>query len=282
MMGMRFAHLTDLHLPAPAPPGGLDLLGKRALGYLSWRGKRRWRHALWALETLVEDCRRQRCDIDIITGDLVNISLPSEFVAARKWLIEHFDSERTLVAPGNHDAYVRLPWADGLGQLSAFMQGARHDDPAPRPPHGEADFPFVRVLGEVCFIILSSAAPTAPGLATGRLGRAQLARLRRELTAAAAAGLCRVIALHHPVAKGVVSRRKALDDGPALALAGRVPVKVTDEGGSIRPGDLLVAAPTAGHAMRAPDQPRPGSVIGKALGRLGTGTGVVEMLVMLR
>ena len=33
-------------------------------------------------------------------------------------------------------------------------------------------------------------------------------------------------------------------DAPALALVGRVPVKVTDEGGSIRVGDLLVSSST--------------------------------------
>lgn len=76
--------------------------------------------------------------------------------------------------------------------------------------------------------------------------------------------------------------RTTLDDGPALALAGRVPVNVTDEGGPIRPGDLLVSAPTPGHAMRAPDSPRAGTVIGKALGHLESGTGRVEILVMLR
>lgn len=76
--------------------------------------------------------------------------------------------------------------------------------------------------------------------------------------------------------------RSTLDDGPALALAGRVPVNVTDEGGPIRPGDLLVSAPTPGHAMRAPDSPRAGTVIGKALGLLENGAGRVEMLVMLR
>jgi hypothetical protein len=70
--------------------------------------------------------------------------------------------------------------------------------------------------------------------------------------------------------------------GPRLALAGRVPVKVTSEGGPIRPGDLLVASPTPGRAMKAPMAPLPGTIIGKALGSLPEGDGVVEMLVMLR
>ncbi len=70
--------------------------------------------------------------------------------------------------------------------------------------------------------------------------------------------------------------------GPALALVGRVPVRVTDENGAIAPGDLLVSSSTPGHAMLAPENVRAGSVIGKALQGHESGTGVVEMLVMLR
>lgn len=70
---------------------------------------------------------------------------------------------------------------------------------------------------------------------------------------------------------------------PALALAGRVPVKVTAEGGAIRAGDLLVSASTPGHAMKAPAPLVPGTVIGKALQDFSAhDPGVIEMLVMLR
>jgi hypothetical protein len=67
-----------------------------------------------------------------------------------------------------------------------------------------------------------------------------------------------------------------------LAVSGIIPVKVSAESGAIRPGDLLVASATPGHAMRAPSDPAPGTVIGKALGGLEHATGVVKMLVMLR
>jgi hypothetical protein len=49
-----------------------------------------------------------------------------------------------------------------------------------------------------------------------------------------------------------------------LALAGRVPVKVTLEGGPIHPGDPLTTSSTPGHAMRA-KEPWRGGVIGTAL-----------------
>ena len=76
--------------------------------------------------------------------------------------------------------------------------------------------------------------------------------------------------------------RQTLEDAPAMALAGRVPVKVTNEGGPIRPGDLLIASAVPGHAMRASEDPGPGTVIGKALGAMDHQRGMVDILVMLR
>lgn len=70
--------------------------------------------------------------------------------------------------------------------------------------------------------------------------------------------------------------------GPQLALAGRVPVKVTAANGAIHVGDLLVASSESGRAMRAGKAPAAGAVIGKALGSLAKGSGTVEMLVWSR
>jgi hypothetical protein len=67
-----------------------------------------------------------------------------------------------------------------------------------------------------------------------------------------------------------------------LALSGRVPVKATSENGPIRAGDLLVSSSKPGRAMRAPESPRAGTVIGKAMQKLDYDSGEIEMLVMLR
>ncbi len=69
---------------------------------------------------------------------------------------------------------------------------------------------------------------------------------------------------------------------PRLALSGRVPVKATAENGAIRAGDLLVSSSKPGQAMRAPESPRAGTVIGKAMQKLDADSGEIEMLVMLR
>ncbi len=65
-----------------------------------------------------------------------------------------------------------------------------------------------------------------------------------------------------------------------LAVVGIVPCKVSAENGAIRPGDLLVTSDTPGHAMRD-DDPKVGTVLGKALGSLTSGTGVIKVLVTL-
>jgi hypothetical protein len=68
-----------------------------------------------------------------------------------------------------------------------------------------------------------------------------------------------------------------------MAMVGRVPTKVTTENGPIKVGDLLVASSTPGHAMKGTDRSLlTGAVIGKALGSLDSGTGVIEVLVTLQ
>jgi hypothetical protein len=73
----------------------------------------------------------------------------------------------------------------------------------------------------------------------------------------------------------------AMIDEIPLAVVGIVPCKVSAENGPIRVGDLLVTSSTPGHAMRDPD-PRTGTVVGKALGALESGTGVIRILMSLQ
>jgi hypothetical protein len=85
---------------------------------------------------------------------------------------------------------------------------------------------------------------------------------------------------------GVLGRHqegaKAADEIP-MAMVGIVPAKVSAENGSIHRGDLLVTSSTPGYLMKGTDRTRMlGAVVGKALGRLDTGTGVIEVGVTLQ
>ena len=59
--------------------------------------------------------------------------------------------------------------------------------------------------------------------------------------------------------------------------------RVSRSFGSVHAGDMLVASPHAGYAMKADDAKiKFGSVIGKALGNLETGTGLMPVMVTLK
>lgn len=72
------------------------------------------------------------------------------------------------------------------------------------------------------------------------------------------------------------------DSRPVLAIAGRVPVKVSTENGAIAVGDLLVSSSKPGVAMRGDASLSVGAVVGKAMEPLNEGEGEIVAQVMLR
>ena len=87
---------------------------------------------------------------------------------------------------------------------------------------------------------------------------------------------------------GYIGRRQSGDPRLAMtevpmAMVGIVPTKVSAENGAIHRGDLLVSSSRVGYAMKGIDRSRMlGAVIGKAMGTLNSGTGVMEVLVTLQ
>ena len=98
------AHLSDPHLSSLDGVSCSQLRGKRALGYLSWRRRRRHVHRRDVLERVVADAIATNPDLVLISGDLTHVGLPSECAAAAQWL----DSlpRPICLVPGNHDRYV--------------------------------------------------------------------------------------------------------------------------------------------------------------------------------
>jgi 3',5'-cyclic AMP phosphodiesterase CpdA len=210
------AHLSDPHLSPLPQPRLAELAGKRAAGYFNWRRNRHLRHRGDVLARIVADLKAQAPDHIAVTGDLVNISLAGEYPPARLWLEAlGLPGDVTLV-PGNHDAYVRAAAGAPALHWGDFMRGDRH--PGERAPAADNSvrFPFLRRRGALALIGLSSAVPTAPHLATGRLGAVQLAGLAQLLDDCARAGLFRVVLIHHPPASRRARYFKRLVDGPSL------------------------------------------------------------------
>lgn len=220
----RLAHLSDPHLAQPLALAAPDLVSKRFIGFLSWRLKRRHIHRPEVLAALTGDLLAQRPDHVAVTGDIVNIALVAEFGAAAAWLAGLGPADRVSVVPGNHDAYVQVPFAKSLAAWCPYMTS---DDAAARAADAPADqgpaanagcgFPFIRRRGRIALVGLTTAIATLPGLASGVVGTAQLAAAAARLAALGREGLFRIILIHHPPVTAPGSRRKRLIDAKAFA-----------------------------------------------------------------
>jgi len=244
------AHLSDPHLTSLVGVKPIDLANKRILGYLSWQRRRRRIHRKEVLDALVADIRAFAPDHLAITGDLTHVGLPAECDQALDWLGELGRSDRVSLVPGNHDRYIADQYDRTVGLWREYFRG----------DSGGTDFPFFRRRGRVALIGVDTAIPTAPLLATGRVGGAQRKRVAELLTHAGAQGLFRVVLLHHsPLRSGHVRRKRLsdaaevtrmlIDSGAELVIHGhgheeRVD-RMTGAGGPM----LVIAVPSASHSV---------------------------------
>ncbi len=187
-MTFLLAHLSDPHIGPLPQPALRDLMGKRLTGFLNWQ-RRSQLQDMAVLARLVEDMQAHKPDHVAMTGDIMNLGLPAEFPIARAWLETLGDPRDVSFVPGNHDAYVRgsMPWL-----AETFRPWTRDEE------HNRTHYPYMRVRGDMAFIGLSSGIPTAPFIASGRLGHEQREAFTRLLVDAKDRGLCRVVLIHHP------------------------------------------------------------------------------------
>lgn len=210
MTAYVLAHLSDPHL-APLPrPSAREIIGKRVLGYVNWTRNRHAFHLRDALDALIADVKAQQPDHIAITGDLVNISLDAEFKQALAWLRAVGTPQDVSVIPGNHDAYV-ASMRDRFA--SDFADYLRSDNV---PSGGAVTFPYLQRRGPLALIGLSTAVPTAPFMATGKLGTRQLDALEKILASLSPGDAFRVLLIHHPLDTDQKRRLKRLKDADAL------------------------------------------------------------------
>lgn len=203
------AHFSDPHLALQTKPAWSDLLNKRITGYMNLRGNRELIHADWAIEALVSDMKSRKPDHVALTGDLINLSLKSEFCRAEDWLQTVGKPANVSVIPGNHDIYVQVSKGSGVSRWSEYMKGDDEDS------GGTADrstFPYLRIRGNIALIGLSSALVRPPFFATGRLGNAQIKAAETLLKSLDEQRKGRIIMIHHPVIPQQAPWHKRLED----------------------------------------------------------------------
>lgn len=245
-MPLRIAHCSDIHL--------LDLKGTRPWSYINKRLtgaanlllNRGTKHDGRVFERMVQRIRELDIDRLVVTGDLTNLSLPSEFAHVKRQL-DDAGMEVTVI-PGNHDTYTRGSARKNLFEyyLGRFMEGER--------VAGHA-YPFIQRFDDDVALVGTSTAIARPVLdARGRLGPGQLKRLERMLVALANEARLRVVLIHHPPLPNASKQGHELLDleafGDVIRRAGADLVLFGHEHKLIegRIGDAIVHGITSGTA----------------------------------
>jgi 3',5'-cyclic AMP phosphodiesterase CpdA len=250
------AHLSDPHIPPLPDCSPLDLIGKRITGYMNWQLRRGTHHSRDVLDALTKDMRAHAPDHIVVTGDLANLSLAPEFATGREFLQSLGDGKHVSVIPGNHDAYVRGADRNYLDAWREYLTG---DTPAEFP------FPYLRRRGPIALIGLSTAVPTLPFFASGRIGSAQMDRFAVMMERLPRAQCFRIMLIHHPPA-GKRPRLKKLDDaedfraviarlGAELILSGHDHIAAVNEIPGLQHSVPVVQVPSA---SATPGDPRGG------------------------
>ncbi len=214
---LRIAHVSDLHVLSPA---GVEwrriLFNKRITGHanLVMRRSRVYRRE-YLLTVLAHAAAR--ADQVVVTGDITNLSLESEYIAARALLDDVARTAEVTVVPGNHDIYLPavLRERDFVRHFDSFLQS---DLPELARDLEAGRYPCVKLRGPVALIALTSAVPRPPFVSAGYLGREQLAALQSVLAHPEVARRTSVLLIHHPPvdhrARFVRLRDGLVDDVP--------------------------------------------------------------------
>ncbi len=186
----RLAHISDVHL-GPLPPVKFhQLASKRITGYLNWKLNRKGALASNYLKDIISDIQSKPIDHIAVTGDLMNLSLPDEYVMVDSLLKQLGNPEYVTANCGNHDAYVPGALQRSIDNWAPYLSG---DD---KIISSAQDYPILRKRGNIAIIACNSAEATLPFFATGYFRRAQAKRLEAILEQTK--DMYRIIMIHHP------------------------------------------------------------------------------------
>ncbi len=211
---MRIAHLSDVHVLDLQGVRWTRFLNKRVTGLANLRTGRKDAHPQRLLEAAVAELVADRSiDHVVITGDLTNLSMESEFARAKAILTPL--AGRLSVIPGNHDVYTR-----GAEKARRFEQ---YFGEWMWPAASSADqaYPWLKQLDEVALLGFSSAVARLPFIATGHVSRTQLERLEQLHREGALDNRMVVALVHHNLhPRGLRKDKMRGLDNRAVFLAG--------------------------------------------------------------
>ncbi|MCL2326505.1 MAG: metallophosphoesterase [Proteobacteria bacterium] len=189
---MRIGHISDLHWLDLSGASPSDFLNKRLSGGFNLLAGRARKYTHKVVREALETLKSLGCDHLVVTGDLTNLALPSEFRSVKEELSRYFSKDNMTIVPGNHDVYTHESAA--ARRFEAYFC---------TPSQGNLDigtataWPFVQLKDDIAFIGLNSARPKPWFVASGVLGSRQLRDLRNALKHPEVASRFKIIAIHH-------------------------------------------------------------------------------------
>jgi 3',5'-cyclic AMP phosphodiesterase CpdA len=207
-VAISFAHLSDVHLgPMPAGSAYRHFAFKRILGAIGWYQSRRKIYLPKVSSAIKADILAANPAHVAFTGDLVNVAAWREFDQGEKWLKDFGNGDFISFTPGNHDAYVPVPWEQGLGKFADYMTSDKRD---------EAGFPFIRLRRNIAFIGINGACKQGLFSAGGTVGESQRNKLASALNSLKKQGFYRAVMIHHPPAPNLAHIARALSDAAEM------------------------------------------------------------------
>lgn len=217
---MRIAHLSDLHILAMDGVPMARFANKRFTGYANLRFKRNHAHRSSYVASILREIHLEKIDHVVITGDLTNLALESEFGAVRTMIENELGlaPSRVSIIPGNHDVYTQGALTSKRF-ASFFADYVKSDLPQLSAELEIGHFPFVHLREHVAVIGLSSAVPRLPMVAAGVIGRKQLHALECILAHQEVKKRLPIVLMHHPIhnfASNTKTLVEGLHDAPQL------------------------------------------------------------------
>ena len=193
---MRIGHISDLHILDLDKPRPLRFLNKRLVGGLNLLLNRSNAHSREVVEQALHKLESLDVDHIVISGDLTNLALESEFAAAAE-VVRSINGApgRVSIVPGNHDYYT--PGAARTGRFEKFFSEFLKSD----LPQYQLDsgYPFCHLRDDVAIIGLNSGIATPWLFATGRVGDEELAAASRLFQDPEVRSRFKIVVVHHPL-----------------------------------------------------------------------------------
>ncbi|MEL6180173.1 MAG: metallophosphoesterase, partial [Myxococcota bacterium] len=192
---MRIAHISDIHILHLEGVRPWRYLGKRLTGGANLLLHRYKAHSADAVRRAFTQIQADGADHTVITGDISNLALESEFAEARRIIEECAgDGSQVSVIPGNHDYYT---WnAARTRRFERFFAPWMRSD---LPEHtADGIYPYVKLLSDtVALVGLSTGIVSPPLFAVGKVGGPQRAALAKLLDHPELQARFVIVALHH-------------------------------------------------------------------------------------